>query len=212
MADDQKYRLLASPGSGSTLVEACLTLASVPFEIQDVNYAALGPGSKETQGNPLGQVPTLILPDGSVMTESLAMVLHIHDLVPETALLPAVGSPARPMSLRWLVFMVAAIYPTFTFGDDPSRWVADEASQKMLRTRTNMGREAMWRQVEEAVAGTPWFLGTTFSALDIFATVMTRWRPRRDWFAANCPRLTAVARAGDEIEALQGVWARNGAD
>lgn len=203
------YTLLGCPGVGSAIVEACLTLAGLPFEIKDVDYGALKPGSTETKGNPLGQVPTLILPDGSVMTESLAMVLHIHDLAPEAGLLPAVDDPVRPVCQRWLVFMVAAIYPTFTFGDEPSRWVADEASQKMLRERTNESREAMWRQIEVAVVGTPWFLGPQFSSLDIYVSVMSHWRPRRAWFAANCPKVAAVARAGDEIAALQGVWARH---
>ncbi len=190
-------------------MEACLTLADLPFEIKDVNYAALGPGSGETKGNPLGQVPTLILPDGAVMTESLAMVLHIDEQTPDAGLAPPAGDRLRPMFLRWIVFMVAAIYPTFTFGDEPARWVPDKGSQDMLRLRTDESREAMWRQVEESVVGTPWFLGPRFSALDVYIGVMTRWRPRRTWFAANCPRILAVAQASDEIKSLQRVWARN---
>ena len=209
MAQNDSYKLLAHPGTGAAIVEACLTLAGLPFVIEDVDYEALGPGSAETEENPLGQVPTLLLPDGSVMTESLAMVLHIHDCAPEAGLLPASDDTMRPMFLRWLVFMVAAIYPTFTFGDDPSRWVGDGAGQKMLKARTDASREGMWRQVEEAVVGQPWFLGEGFSALDVYVTMMTQWEPRRAWFAAHCPKISDVAKAGGEIDALQAVWARN---
>ncbi len=56
--------MFGSPGVGSAIVEACLTLAELPFEIKDVDYGALGPGSAETMENLLGQVPTL-LPDGA---------------------------------------------------------------------------------------------------------------------------------------------------
>jgi hypothetical protein len=33
-------------------------------------------------------------------------------------------APERAKFLRWLVFIVANIYPTFTYADDPSRFVA----------------------------------------------------------------------------------------
>ncbi len=33
--------------------------------------------------NPLGQVPTLVLPDGRVMTESAAIILHLADQAPQ---------------------------------------------------------------------------------------------------------------------------------
>ena len=39
--------------------------------------------------NPLAQVPTVVLPDGTVMTESAAIMLYIDGLVPELGLVPA---------------------------------------------------------------------------------------------------------------------------
>jgi GST-like protein len=55
----------------------------------------------------------------------------------------------------------------------------------------------------------PWFLGARFSALDIYVTVMTRWTPRRAWFAANTPKLGALAARGDAVPELAAVWQRN---
>jgi GST-like protein len=91
------------------------------------------------------------------------------------------------------VFIVAAVYPTFTYGDDPAKWVRNEEGAKQLRESTNRHREALWRQVD-AAAESPWFLGERRSALDIYLTVMTRWRPRQEWFAANTPRIVAIAQ------------------
>ncbi|HQZ45576.1 MAG TPA: hypothetical protein PK042_05645, partial [Usitatibacteraceae bacterium] len=34
---------------------------------------------------------------------------------------------------RWIAYLVSAVYPTFTFGDDPGKWVGDEAGGKRLR-------------------------------------------------------------------------------
>jgi GST-like protein len=38
---------------------------------------------------------------------------------------------------------------------------------------------------------------------------MTRWRPRRDWFAEHAPRVLAAGERAAAIEALVPVMARN---
>ncbi len=203
------YTVIGKPGWGSAIVEAALAQAGQPYRTEDVDPTEAGPARERLLAlNPLGQVPTVLMPDGSIMTESAAMVLHLADVAPACGLAPAADDPRRPVFLRWLVFLVAAVYPTFTYGDDPGRWVDGEAAGKSLRAHTDAQREASWRQVEAAAAA-PWFLGAQFSALDIYIAVMTRWRPRRDWFAAQCPKLTAIAHAAEERPALAAAWRRN---
>jgi GST-like protein len=204
------YTLLANPGTGSAIAEAALELAGLPYAIEAVDPWTAGPGRERLRAlNPLLQVPTLLLPDGSVMTESAAMVLHVLDRAPAAGLAPAANDAARPAFLRWLVFLVASLYPTFTFGDDPSRWVADAAARDELRRRTDDYRQTLWRQMEAALSPAPWCLGGTLSALDLYVGVMTHWRPRRLWFAEHCPKLHRVALALDGEARLQAVWARN---
>jgi GST-like protein len=62
--------------------------------------------------------------------------------------------------------------------------------------------------VEQGAIG-PWFLGESFSALDIYVAVMTRWRPRRAWFSENCVRLHAIAAKADVEPRLGAVLLRN---
>jgi GST-like protein len=200
------WRLMGCRGCGSAIVEAALVLAKIPFEREEVNYETPAGHDKLAQVNPLAQVPTVILPDGTVMTESAAIILYIDGLVPELELVPSVRDPLRRELLRWLMFLVAAVYPTFTYGDDPAKWVGDASAS--LRESTDEHRKSLWRLVEGAVRG-PWFLGDTPSALDLYIAVMTRWRPRREWFAENCPRLHTIATAVDADERLKGVWAQN---
>ena len=38
---------------------------------------------------------------------------------------------------------------------------------------------------------------------------MTRWRPRRDWFADHCPALSGIAGRADALPDLDEVWRRN---
>jgi GST-like protein len=204
------YRLFARPGWGSALVETQLAWYCLPYEIEDVDDLFKSTTARERLRpvNPLAQVPTLLLPDGQVMTESAAITLHLADAMQSADLVPGPGENARPAFLRWLVFLVANVYPTFTYADDPARFVEGEAAQQAFETNVSAYRERLWRQVE-AVAGAPWLLGPRFSALDIYIAIMTRWRPRRGWFEAECPRLYGVALRADGEPRLAAVWRRN---
>lgn len=201
------WRLFATRGCGSAIVEAVFALAELPYERDEVDYEHEGPGRDRLRAaNPLGQVPTLVLPDGSIMTESAAIALHVDDLVPAAGLLPPATDPLRREALRWLVFLVSAIYPTFTYGDDTAKWVGDAG--EALRASTNAHRENLWRQAEAAARG-PWFLGARFSVIDVYIAVMTHWRPRGAWFAAHAPKLSAIAAAVAAEPRLASVWAVN---
>ena len=204
------YRLFARPGWGSVLVEAQLAWYDLPYEIEDLDDLFKSTEARERLRpvNPLAQVPTLMLPDGQVLTESAAITLHLADATQTVDLVPAPGENVRPAFLRWLVFLVANIYPTFTYADDPARFVEGKAAQQVFETNVGAYRQRLWRQVE-TVAGAPWFLGPRFSALDIYIAVMTRWGPRRSWFEAECPHLYGVALRADREPRLAGVWRRN---
>ena len=204
------YTLFAAPGWGSAIAEALLDLAHLPYKIEEVDPVKPGPARDRLQSlNSLVQIPTLLLPDGSVMTESAAIALHIGDRAPGANLVPAAGEASRDAFLRWLVFIVANVYPMYTVGDFPERWVTGDAARKELRASTDEYRNKSWGLVEASIAPDPWFLGHRFSALDVYAKVMTHWRPRRDWFAANCPKLMSVGLAADKEPRLAKVWHRN---
>ncbi len=206
------YKLYAANGGGSMIVEAAFGFTKLPLKIVNVSWHDMGWSSKALKGlNPLGQVPTLIMPDGSVMTESAAIILHLADKVRDFELVPPPGHKQRAAFLRWLMFLVSAVYPTFTYGDVTERWVGmekDKGAGKALRAATDAHRKVLWRFVESQIRG-PWFLGKSFSALDLYLWPMTYWRPGRDWFKAECPKLYAIGTAVHAHPLVKKVAARN---
>jgi GST-like protein len=187
------YELIGSRGCGSAIVEAALRLAGLDTRLTDLPYLKPGPGrDRLLRLNPLGQVPTLILPGGAVLTESAAMILHLNDVAPHANLAPPPGSFQRVHFFEMLARLTSAVYPTFTFGDEPERWTGPGEAARRLRAATDERRETLWHSIEQQV-GAPHVLGDQFSALDLYVAVMTRWRPRRPWFDRHCPRLAAVA-------------------
>ena len=205
----KKHLLLGCKGCGNAIVEAAFAVAGIGLDCEEVDYS----GGSATRArllevNPLGQVPSLVLPDGRLMTESLAMIHYLHDLAPGAGLVPAAGKPGRAEFLRWSTFLVAALYPTFTYGDEPAKWVEDTQGAKQLRESTDRHRQALWMQLEEA-AGEPFFLGERLGALDLYIAVMTRWRPGRKWFTANTPKLMAIAEKTAATPQVAAVIAKN---
>jgi GST-like protein len=204
------YRLFGRKGWGSALTELQLGWYGLPYQLEEVGdlFESAEARRRLALVNPVAQLPTLVLPDGAVMTESAAITLHLADVTGSGELVPSVGDPARPRFLRWLVFLVANIYPTFTYADDPARFVTGEAAQTAFRESVDAYAKRLWGMVEDEVTE-PWFLGERFSALDIYIAVMTRWRPRRPWFAEHSQRLSAIALAAEKQPKLADVWARN---
>lgn len=208
-----EFRLYAAKGGGSMIVEAALTVCGAPFEVVDVDWQDTGWDSKVLSNlNPLGQVPVLVLPDGTVMTESAAIVLWLSEAYPDAQLSPAPAHPDRARFLRWLIFCVAAVYPTYTYGDVTKRWVGEDEKSgagKTLRQTTDDHRKHLWRFVETQIQPAPWFLGERRSALDLYLWPMTFWRPGLDWFRAECPKLHSIGRAIASLPELAAVKARN---
>jgi GST-like protein len=203
-------KLYTRAGWGSAIVEAQLDWYRLPFTVEPVGDMLRDPEARrKIEGiNPLAQLPTLVMNDGTVMSESAAITLLLADITGQDSLVPGAKAKERGPFLRWLVFIVANIYPTFTYADVPARFVEVEAAQAPFVATLDAYRQKLWRQLE-GEAATPWFLGERFSALDIFIAVMTRWGPKRPWFEKETPRLFAIAHAVDELPELQAMWMRN---
>jgi GST-like protein len=201
--------LITAKGGGGLIVEAAYGVAGVPLDVEDIAWDDVGPHSARlAKLNPLGQVPTLVLASGAVMTESAAILLHLAERVPRAKLAPPPRDPQRAEFLRWLAFFVAAVYPTFTYGDSPERWVGDAAGAK-LRESTDAHREKLLRFLDREVAGKPWFLGERFSALDLYLPVLRLWRPGADWWRVNARKLNAIAERTRKLRPVAQAFARN---
>ncbi|WP_417459775.1 glutathione S-transferase family protein [Kordiimonas sp.] len=202
--------LFGAKGGGSAIIEALLAILDLPYARRYLDWDSLhDPSGPLSKVNPACEIPTLLLQDGSVMTESAAITLWLGAERPESGLVPLVGTPEHPEFLRRLIWLVASVYPTFSYGDHPERWLKNEAAAQALRTATDKRREVMWQQFEAAITPAPWLLGDAMTALDIYMAVMTHWRPRRDWFEENCPKLFGIAKRVDTIPELKEVWERN---
>ena len=96
------YRLIASKSTGSMIVEAALALGRLPYDVEMIPYGEPGPERERLLSlNPLGQVPTLLLPDGHVMTESAAIKRFRIVTNRCGEMTPLSDAPIAPLTPSW---------------------------------------------------------------------------------------------------------------
>jgi GST-like protein len=89
-------KLYGEPGWGSAIVEAQLEWYGLPYEFESVGNIFKSAEARQqlTDVNPIAQVPTLVLEDGTVMTESAAITLLLAESNRDDSLVPSPGTCA----------------------------------------------------------------------------------------------------------------------
>jgi GST-like protein len=196
------YIVYGQKGTGSVPVEATLLLLGEPYEVRE-----RGPAEDRPAGNPMQQVPVLILPNGELMTESAAILIHLADSHPASRLSPALDDPRRPAFLRWMLYISSQIYALIWLRDDPSRIITDEAHRQSVLDRTAERMAYCWQMMDQQVSPGRYLLGDELSVLDLYVTVVSAWGARRERFYQGAPKMTEVVRRVDADPRLAAFWA-----
>ena len=165
--------------------------------------------------NPIGQIPTLLLPDGSALSESAAIHIHLADAHPEAHWLPAAAS-ARAQALRGLVFIAANCYPMITIIDFPQRFFTqggneadDEAAHKRIRDGTRATLHRHWEMFADMFPAQPWLSGEHLGALDAYAAVVSRWSGARKHLEEHRPAFFALLKRIEAEPRVAAAFARH---
>ena len=184
------YVLYGSQGSGSAAIEVALERCKAPYRV--VRASTWEPDSALAELahiNPLKQIPTLVLPCGTVMSESVAILIHLGLTFPEASLLPA-NDALRARSLRGHVFIAANCYSAVSVSDFPERWCAepDEASKERVRKAARQQLHRHWEIFADLFDAAPYLEGETPGALDFLAAVVSKWSGTRTHLKVNRPQ------------------------
>ncbi|MGI1664236.1 glutathione S-transferase family protein [Palleronia sp. KMU-117] len=188
------YILYGYPQSGSAAIEVALAVGGIPHEVRDLDPEAgdlAGPDFLAL--NPRGQVPVLVLPDGSVVTEIPAILLHLADAHPESGLAPAPGSAARAQHDRWLAFAHANLYEGVLRSFYADRYTTDPHGADGVRAAAQAYVRRHLALLEMAMVGEPFLLGPRLMGVDCLIWVILSWLGPED--KADALRLSALADA-----------------
>src|ERR1700709_1317377 len=155
------YTLYGKKGSGSASIEAPLELARGPYRFVETASWEKNDAFRDLLAvNPIGQIPTLVLPDGTGMSESAAILIPLHRIYPHSGLLPADPS-LRAQAMRGLVFIAANCYPAITIIDYPERFCddTDPATTKRIRSGTRARLHRHWEMFADLFPARPFLSG-----------------------------------------------------
>jgi glutathione S-transferase len=205
------YKLYARQGAGSAAVEAFLALLGVPFEVIDVPKTDTGMAPAWfIKMNPRGEVPALQLPDGSVMTESAAMMIHLADAHPEAGLAPALGTGARAQYLRWMIYLAVAPYTSDLRMYYPDRYSTDPTHAEAIKAKAIIDLARDFDVFAAEMGEGPFVLGNKLSAADLYAAMLLTWSDDVEGLFAKHSKLKRLYDAVAESKAVREVWDRNG--
>lgn len=201
--------LYGSRGSGSAAVEITLARCGLPY--REVRASTWEPDSAQEElrrVNPLGQIPTLVLDDGSVLTESAAILIHLGLAYPSSGLLPAEPA-ARAQAIRALVFLAANCYAAIGVIDYPERWIdgARAATHERIRAAARRRLHGLWTVFAHQFGAL--LQPANPGAVDLLAAVVSRWSGARAHLAAQRPAVHAALLAVESHAAAAPVFARH---
>ena len=202
------YTLYGSRGSGSASVEMALRAAG--FEFRIVSAASWEPGSaleELRRVNPLLQIPALVLPDGSVLTESAAILTHLG-LVSKPGLLLPADAAARAQCIRGLVYIAANCYSAISIIDYPERWTTatDKAAHEKIRAGTRARLHRHWEIFADTFQPSPFLNGTAPGALDFLAAVVSKWGGARAHLHEQRPQFSGLLQRIEAHESVRGLF------
>jgi glutathione S-transferase len=105
-------QLYYSPFACSLASHITAREAGLPLELEAVALSSkrTASGADFLAVSPKGQVPTLRLDDGAILTENAAVLQYLADAAPAVGLLPAPGSRERYRVLEWLNYVGTEIH------------------------------------------------------------------------------------------------------
>jgi GST-like protein len=205
----QQLTLYGAAGSGSVAVEAALTLLDIPFTlIEGATWQSEEARQRVAGQNALRQIPTLVGPDGQVLTESAAILVHLADAHPQARLSPGLDSASRGPFLRWMFFVSSAIYALHWIKPDVRRIGAPDSARDEVVQAVHERIAFCWRAMDAQLTPSAYLLGDELSVLDLYVAVVSRFGPWRERFYAEAPRMTAAVRRVDDEPRLRALWKR----
>lgn len=189
--------LIHSPFSRSTRILSLIEEMGIADQIETkiVDIVRFDGTGRRDPANPHPdqKVPALIH-NGELITESVAIMVYLTTLFPDTGLAPAPGTAEWGRFLAWMAWYAAMM--------EPALILSAAGLQHPYLTSTFRGPDQVTARLQDALSKGPWIMGEQFTAADILLHSPYAWFKDatpdnaliRDW-VARCQARPALLRA-----------------
>lgn len=173
-------------GSCSLASHISLIESGAKFEHYAVDRATkkTADGKDFTAFNPKGYVPALLLDDGTLLTENVAVLSYIAGLDTSRRLAPAPGTLGFYKLMEWLGYVNSEVHKNLSPLFRPNTPEETKTIQREL-----VGQRYAF--VEKALGSRPFLTGENFTVADAYLYVTLSWRERLNVSITHLPVLTA---------------------
>jgi len=188
----EKYRLYGRRGAGSLAPQIVLEEIGAAYEM---HWFSKSPADVEAlrRINPAGKIPILALPDGTAVTESAAILIHLTDAHPQAGLAPRAGSAAHARFLQWMVYLSANLYESILRYYYCDRYATTGgAAAPAIKAQALKDYGTHLERIHSELS--PYVLGSELSAADPYLHMLAGWYPEDEApLAARLPKLAQHA-------------------
>ncbi|WP_114393254.1 glutathione transferase GstA [Oleisolibacter albus] len=180
-------KLYYSPGACSLASHIALREAGLPVDLVKVdlrNNRACADGADFLAINPKGYIPALVLDDGAVLTEGVAILSYVADRAAAGLLAPVHGGMERYRLLEWLTFIATELHKGFGPLWNPA---TTEAARAAAVDRL-LGRLAY---VDGVLKDRPFLTGAGFTIADAYLFTVVGWAGFLKLDIGHLPHLAA---------------------
>lgn len=179
-------KLFYKAGACSLSPHIVLREAGLDFTAENVDLALkkTESGADYLAINPKGQVPALVLDDGSLLTEGVAIVQYLADRVPDRNLIPAAGTLSRYHAIEWLNYVATELHKGFSPLFNPK--TPDE--YKVI-ARDKLASQFSY--LDSVLEKQHYLLGQRFSVVDAYLFTVLRWAQALQFDLKKHAHLTA---------------------
>jgi glutathione S-transferase len=163
-------KLYYLPAACSLASNIALREAGLAFELVKVNRHTkkAADGLDYNEVNPKGYVPALVLDNGEVLTENVAVLQYIADRNPAARLAPAAGTMERYRLMEWLSFINSEVHKGFS-----PLFRADASEDTKQYTRNNLTMRLGY--LERVWGARSFIMGEQFTVADPYLYTVLSW-------------------------------------
>jgi glutathione S-transferase len=198
-------QLYYAPDSIALAAHIALSESGLDYSLVRVDHHihVIEDGSSYLAINPNGYVPALRLPNGEILTETMAILQLIADLAPERALCPPLGDPARYRVLAWANYVATEIHQKFMRFTQPDL-TPDQVGAIVELLKKRVGH------AEVQLSRSPYLEGDRLTIADIFLFVATGWLKYQNVSTEQWPHLHRYRAIIAERPAVQKALSEEG--
>ncbi len=203
--------LYITPGTCSRASHIALAESGLDYQVSLIRFAE---GEQRSPAylkvNPKGRVPALVT-DKGVLTETVALLPYIAQLVPEKNLAPLDDPFLFAKMQAFNAYLSSTVHINHAHGRRGARWADNPASHADMIAKVPQTMRDSFALIENDLVEGQFVLGETFSVADAYLFVMTGWLESDHVDMAEFPKVAAHFRRIEMRPAVQRVLAEEAA-